>query len=108
MPKSHLEDVIKTMIVSWQFFLGKFGLSKEDLEFEFLKHSGLTRIKFSPNVAKMLKKSFDDLHCCNQGCKHKIEFNDNIITVHAENFARASAEIQYLIGGIAIKERKRK
>ena len=105
MPHSHLEDVCKTMIVSWQFFLKGFGLSKEELEIEFLKHSGLTKIRFSPKAVSLIKESFDELCCC---CKLKIEFADDIITVHAENFAMASAEIQYLIGGIATAKRNKK
>ena len=106
MPQSHLEEVIQTMKVSWQFFLKNFGLPKEDREIEFLKHTGLTKIRFSPKAILLLKEALEDMHCSNKECKLKIEFEDDVVTVHAENFARASAEIQYLIGGFATKKRK--
>ncbi|KKP89488.1 MAG: hypothetical protein UR95_C0007G0024 [Parcubacteria group bacterium GW2011_GWC1_36_108] len=93
MPQSHLKEVIETMRKSWIFFLKGLGLNEEERQIEFIKHAGLTKIRFSPRAIELLKKAFEDLHCCGKACKLKIEFSEDIVTVHAENFPMASAEI---------------
>lgn len=108
MPQNHLEEVVQTMKKSWGFFLEGLGLNEEERDIEFLKHTGLTKIKFNPRAVAMIRKAFEDLHCCGKACKLKIEFSEDTVTVHAENFAMASAEIQYLIGYIVANQKKKR
>jgi len=102
----HLREIIETMAESWKFFLKGMGLNEEERTIEFLKHTGLTKIKFSPRAVAMMKTAFTELHCCGKECKLKVDFGDDTVTVHAENFAMASAEIQYLIGYIVAQRNK--
>jgi hypothetical protein len=102
--EAHNDVIAETMKISFKFFLADFGLPAGETYVEFLNHSGKeTTIKFSPSVITMLKEAFEELHCCQAGCKLNVKFSKNTVTVIAENFAQASAEVQYLVGSIAMK-----